>query len=447
MIHDVPRSTAFRWLLGAGRLVSRLAARLRPVLDLFPATMAGFFVLGLCAAGFWYLGVLHKDVVLLPATLVLALLAVGMILAVGLGAAVTARALRRAHFDDAFLRLEANDPRRTGIRGRAPLLPFIELSWEWLIPPDVEVRTVSRWRQVSEEVLPRRRCLVDGLIRRVQVRDVLGMARVVWRFERPSRVMILPDRGRLDQTTVLRSLVGGEDHPDPYGDAHGDRVEMRQYAPGDSARNILWKVFARNRRLMVRMPERALTAQPRTCAYLVAGPSDEPSAGLARVVLERRMLGEGWRFGADGSPGFAENLDSALEILARSGNPDTGPPGLAAFLKRAETDGYQNCLVFLPAASGKWLDEVRRAVAGSRLGLTWMVGLDGLQTSLEAPPLWKRLLLRPEPTMPADPLKLAEALQSARAPMVLCDRKEGRVVADARQYLKVQARADRGGAR
>jgi len=56
-------------------------------------------------------------------------------------------------------------------------------------------------------------------------------------------------------------------------------------------------------------------------------------------------------------------------------------------------------------------------------------------------------LLRPEPTMPADPLKLAEALQSARAPMVLCDRKEGRVVADARQYLKVQARADRGGAR
>jgi hypothetical protein len=447
MIQEVSRSTAFRRLAGAGRLVSRLAARLRPVLDLFPATMAGLFVLGLCAAGFWYLGVLHKDVVLLPATLVLALLGVGMILAVGLGAAVTARALRHTHFDDAFLRLEANYARRTGIRWRVPLLPFIELSWEWLTPPDVEVRTVSHWRQVFEEVLPRRRCLVDRLIRRVQVRDVLGMARVVWRFERPSRVMILPDRGRLDQTTVLRSLVGGEDHPDPYGDAHGDRVEMRQYAPGDSARNILWKVFARNRRLMVRMPERALSARPRTCAYLVAGPSDEPSAGLARVVLEHRMLGEGWRFGADGSPGFADNLDSALELLARSGNPDAGPPGLAAFLKRAEIDGYQNCLVFLPAASGDWLDEVRQVAAGSRLSLTWMLGLDGLQTGLERPTLWKRLLLRPEPTTPADPLKVAESLQSTRTPMVLCDRKEGRVVTDARQFYKVQARVDRRGTR
>jgi len=76
-----------------------------------------------------------------------------------------------------------------------------------------------------------------------------------------------------------------------------------------------------------------------------------------------------------------------------------------------------------------------------------MVGLDGLQNSLEHPPLWKRLLLRPEPTMPADPMKLAEALQSARTPMVLCDRKEGRVVTDARQYLKLKARPGHGGAR
>ncbi len=432
----MPRTDKRPWLQALGRR----ARRLRPVLDLFPATGAGLAVLVLCAAGFWFLGVLHKDVVLLPVAAAVALLVVGMVLAVGLGAALTARTLKDARFDDAFLRLEANYRRRTGVRLTPPLLPFIELSWQWLHPPQAEVHMASRWREVQEEVLPRHRCLVEGLTRRVQIQDVLGMARVAWSWTRPSRVMVLPDRGRLDQATVLHSLVGGEDYPDPYGDAHGDRVEMRQYSPGDSARNILWKVFARNRRLMVRMPERALTARPRTCAYMVAGPADEPSAGLARVVLERRMLGDGWRFGADGSPSHAENLDDSLEMLARSGNPEDTPLGLGAFLKRAEADGFQSCLVFLPAAGGPWLDAVRRATADSRLTLTWLVGVDSARADLESPPWWQRLVLRPVPTLQADPGAVAEALQSAQSPMILCERREGRVHPDARNYLKSRRR-------
>ena len=431
----VKQTALARGLRPARRAIRWLSGRLQPLVGYFPATFAGLSVLSLCAAGFWFLGVLHKDVVLLPATSALAALVIGMVLAVGLGAAITALRLRHLQCDDALLRLEANYPRRTGFRVTAPLLPFIELCWEWRTPPGTEVRMASRWREVQEEVLPRRRCLVDGLTRQVTVRDVLGMARVTWRMERPSRVLILPDRGRLEQTTILHSLVGGEDYPDPYGDAHGDRVEMRQYAPGDSARSILWKVYARNRKLMVRMPERALTARPRTCAYMVSGPFDEPSAALARVVLERRMLGDGWRFGADGSPGFAENLDDSLEMLARSGNPGPLPAGLAAFLKRAEADGFQNCLVFVPGSDGPWIEVVRRAQAGTHLGLTWLMGVDGARPGGGKVPLWKRLLLRPEPVEVGDPLAVAEALQGASTPMVLCDRKEGRVVADARRYL------------
>lgn len=423
-----------------GRALGPLGARARVVMGYFPATAAGLAVLALCASGFWYLGVLHKDVVLLPATAALAILVAGMIAAVGAGAAVSMRRWKHASFDDAVIRLEANYPRRTGIRFRAPLLPFVELSWEWLSPPEVEVRMASRWLDVQEEVLPRHRCLLDGVTRQVTVRDVLGMARVTWRVTRPTRVMILPDKGRLDQTTVLQSLVGGEDHPDPYGDAHGDRVEMRQYAPGDSARSILWKVYARNRRLMVRIPERALTARPRTCAYMVAGPADEASAGLARVVLERRMLGEGWRFGADGTAGFAESLDASLEMLARSGNPEVGAPGLAAFLKRAEADGFQSCLVFVPAGAGEWLEAVRRTAAGSRLGLTWLVGVDDAEGGAERPPLWKRLLLHARPGRKADLEEVSAALQGGKLPMVLCDRKDGRVFDDARHYLASRGR-------
>lgn len=424
-----------RWLEPARRRLGPLAAVLRTLAGYFPATLAGLGVLALCAAGFWFLGVLHKDVVLLPATVAVAAVVVGMILSVGVGAAFTVRRWKYVRFDDSVIRLEANYPRRTPIELRIPLLPFVEVTWEWLTPPHVEARLTSRWTEITEEVLPRHRCLLDGVTRLVQVRDVLGMARVRWKVERPTRVMILPDRGRLDQTTVLQSLIGGEDHPDPYGDAHGDRVEMRQYAPGDSARSILWKVYARNRRLMVRIPERALTARPRTCAYMVAGPADEASAGLARVVLERRMLGDGWRFGADGSPGHADNVDDSLEMLARSGNPDPGPIGLGTFLQRAEADGFQSCLVFVPAGAGEWTEAVRRIAGGSRLGLTFLMAIDDTDAALRRTPLWKRLLLRPERTDAVDPGAVAEALQSEKTPMVLCDRHDGRVVDDARRYL------------
>ena len=285
----MPRTDKRPWLQALGRR----ARRLRPVLDLFPATGAGLAVLVLCAAGFWFLGVLHKDVVLLPVAAAVALLVVGMVLAVGLGAALTARTLKDARFDDAFLRLEANYRRRTGVRLTPPLLPFIELSWQWLHPPQAEVHMASRWREVQEEVLPRHRCLVEGLTRRVQIQDVLGMARVAWSWTRPSRVMVLPDRGRLDQATVLHSLVGGEDYPDPYGDAHGDRVEMLVQS-GTSLQHPV-EVSRATADRWCGCPSGLLTARSRTCAH-ESRPADEPAFGAGGPGTPQ-MPGDSWRFG------------------------------------------------------------------------------------------------------------------------------------------------------
>lgn len=415
------------------RRLAPAAALIRRLYGWFPVTPAGLGALALCGVGFWFLGVLRKDVILLPATVAVAGMTVLMILAVGLGAALVARQWRHARLDDAVLRLEANHPRLTGVNMKAPLLPFVELSWEWLHPPHASLRLQGRWLEAHEEVTASHRCLLDGITRQVTVRDVLGMARVTWQVQRNTRVMILPDRGMLERTTVLQSLVGGDDHPDPYGDVQGDRVEMRQYAPGDPARTILWKVYARNRRLMVRVPERALTARPRTCAYLVAGPADEPAAALARVVLERRMLGEGWRFGADGNAGFAVTLDESLEMLARSGNPEVDTVGLGTYLQRAEADGFQSCLVFIPAAPGPWVDAVRKTLASTRLNLTFLTAVDDTRKAGARPPLWKRLLLRPDGTDHADPKQVAEALRPP-GPIVLGERRTGRVVEDARRW-------------
>ena len=98
----------------------------------------------------------------------------------------------------------------------------------------------------------------------------------------------------------------------------GDRVEMRQYVAGDSPRMILWNVYARTRKLMVRVNERAFMLRPGACAYLIAGPGDEAAASVARTVIERKLLGESWAFGADGSPDPATDASAVREILARS---------------------------------------------------------------------------------------------------------------------------------
>lgn len=380
----------------------------------FPVSLTGAVVLVLCGLGFWYLGVVRGDYLLLLAAVATAGVVLVMVLAAAGGAILTQRRWREAVFPDSILRLEAGRPGWTGLRLKPPRLPFVEVTWSWVDPPGVEVRAATG----QEEVHPSRRCRVDRVVRRFAVKDVLGMASLTWIRERPTRVRVLPDMGVLDRISLLTSAVGGEEVSDPFGEPRGDRVEMRRYAPGDPLRMILWKVYARNRKLMVRTPEKAVSARPRTCAYLVADSSDEASAALARVVLQRGLLGEGWRFGADGSSERAERLDEALDLLARSGNPGAKSPGLGAFLEEARADGFQGCLVFVPPVPGPWLEPVQRAAARSPLHLTFLAAADRLSTARRE--RWRDILYLPGEEQ-IDPRPLLEALD----PVILFDRRRG----------------------
>ena len=102
---------------------------------------------------------------------------------------------------------------------------------------------------------------------------------------------------------------------------HGDRVELRRYVPGDSARFIHWKVFGRTRKLMVRVPERALSRARRTVAYLVAGAHDEAAAAAARAAIEEEALGTDWQFAADGSPEATSDRSEAIHKVMASSRP------------------------------------------------------------------------------------------------------------------------------
>lgn len=427
--------TILQYLLKKSLLVWN---RIQIIWGFFPATLTGLAVLALCAGGFWYVGILHKDVILLPATIGIAVVVLLMMLAVGVGGLIVRKRWSSLSGDQAVVRLVVDIPRETDIKLSIPFIPFIEVSWQWTTPEKIDATTQYGWKGVAETALAKRRCLYDGITRSLKIADVLGMASIKWQAAAPTKVYALPAEGPLSDQRILASLSGGEDLSDPYGDPQGDLIEMRQYVPGDSARAIIWKVYARNRRVMVRMPEKALTAKPRTCAYMVSGAGDEASASIARTILQQNLLGTGWCFGADGTPGCAKNLTSALECLSRSGNPDLPPTGLMSFLRESEAQGFQSCLIFIPSTVGPWLKQVQSAVKQQRMKITWILGMSKPITSLDKQKLWTRLVYMPFDENSYDPTEVIRTLHSASTPVIVYDKTTGNVIRDTLAWLKHQ---------
>lgn len=278
-------------------------------------------------------------------------------------------------------------------------IPMLRVTWT-VEDLNAQVDHQSRWGQVDEYLTCRRRVFREGLVRRFQVIDTLGLSSLSWNVKFPGRVRVLPSPGSLEQPNILLSLVAGEDLSDPRGDLQGDRVDMRQYQKGDPMKFILWKVYSRSGKVMVRVPERALAARPRACCYLVSGAEDEPSAALARVLLELGLLGEEWRFGADGTPGHTNQLQEALDMVARSGNLErTEGKNLTEFLGQAEKDGFGFCLVLAPPREKTVIEMVDYSLGGSGLRHDIWVGVD-VEEDEERP--WYRKLgfLKPSPLTP-----------------------------------------------
>lgn len=407
---------------------------------LVPLTFLGLCVLAASAAAFWYMGVGRLDMVLLVASLATAIVLLFSIVLTVAMAAWVAWALRGARSRPGLV-LESGAAYPTGLEFDLPTwLPLGCVEWRWesrhgrpapgaprrnaswrerlhlvrrlgwrgllSVPPLSGDRPPEAWldrvpggwppapsSRVLEMVVPRHRTRVRAITRRVVVRDMLGLSAISWTFEEGVDLSVVPWRGRLDRMPSISGFVGGDDHSDPCGDPYGDRVDMRQYVPGDSPRMILWKVYARNRKLMVRINERALTVRPRGCAYLVAGPGDEPSAGMARIILERGVLGEPWCFGADGGGETVSTLAMALPALAASGDHE-GPTGFPLFLERAEKQGYGYCLLVVPPVPGAWLEPVAAAVARTALRVYVFMALDTLDPGTAVPSGWRRLVLR-----------------------------------------------------
>ncbi len=412
---------------GLGRRALRIGRR---VADYFPLTPLGVAVsLGAGAALRW-IAYEDLDLVWLVVGFAILGLVAASLLSVLIGAAWVKWATRApSHVVE----------RQSLVTGRAlpsgfacPTLfwmPLVQIDWTWERPDAVDVSIDVVRRRMLEKITLKRRGHVRGVRRRVVIQDAFGLARVAVRQDDPMELTVLPHPGRLGETPMLVSLAGGDERPHPMGIDDGDRVELRRYAPGDPARFIHWKVFGRTRRLMVRMPERALSPARRTVCYQVAGPGDEASAAAARVAIERGAFGDDWRFGADGTAGETDRVDEAVERIVSSVDfaPDGGK-GLQGFLQRAERTGPASAVLFVPPRPGPWLARVLPLARARAPRTRFVVATDGVDPAPPTP-LWRRLLTLPAPregTPSAELDEVLRSLASTRAEVIVLDRTTGK---------------------
>ncbi len=410
----------------------RSLRRLSRPLDWVPVAAPGALLAAVAAGVLWYYGFRALDLLLLVAALAcLAVLAL-CALATALAGLALRRHLRSAPQAALPERIETEVWLRSGFTLPDWPIPWLAIAVRWEEPACVASRLLPRvgggaW---IEEIRAERRAEVERVVRVIEVRDVFGLARVRVRDERPARTWILPNPGRISDPQAVVTRAGGDGVPHPAGEPEGDRAEIRRYAPGDSARDVLWKTFARTGLLMVRKPERAVEPAQQVSAYLVADPRDEAAAAAARVALESGALGEGWRFGADGARAVARGLPEALRAVAESGEA-AGPTQLGRFLDGAAHG--DPCIVFAPAHDGAWRAEALRHAERHGPRLSFVLGADGVARHASSS-LVERLLLAPEGSEAATERELrvlVAQLGAHGADVRVLDRTTGRALGSA----------------
>jgi hypothetical protein len=415
------------------RLLGKVRRLARRVVDPIPLSPLGLLVAVGSVLCWFYMGGERLDEVLTVVSQVGAGLVVLTVVSVSLASLRLWRLVRREYTGE-VPRTEADQPTMTGFTGPSlRFTPLVRISWSWEAPSGFQVSQAPLGGRLVEQVVADRRGLHEGVVRRFVVEDSLGLSRVAFRVGEnlAGTFRILPSLGLLRQSAIVATLAGGDELPHPLGTLDGDRLELRRYGHGDPARLIVWKIFGRTRKLIVRQPERALARAHSVAAYLVTGASDEPAAAAARVAVETGALGLQWVLGADGVARDAHREDQALELIAASGGEHemTEGAGLANFIARNERQGTVRYLVFGPAHDGEWVDRVA-AIASRRRGMLDVV-IVGDGVGRPAAGRWLRLVLR-EPAErgvnTSEIERILRRLASIGVQVAVIDRPSGKLV-------------------
>lgn len=388
----------------------------RLIAGVFPLTLQGIITLLIAAFALSIFGYGSMDLVVFSLAICALVILVFSLFCVVLSGIIIQRRIQRQMQQQLLesavyappINLEAGYPNESGFM--LPTLnyfPLVKLSWHIVYPDFLETRiricTEASFSEAEdncllEEIIPRKRCKTAQIIRQFTVSDVLGFCRYSWRQAQTVECTALPKTNTVKPLPLLRSMTAEDGIPNPIGDPEGDRMEIRPYVPGDSVRNIMWKVFARNRQLNVRLAEKSVFHSKRTVAYLLSSKHDEAAAAVARVALESGALGDDWAFAADGSEQSCEDLTSALAAVAQSRAINTVHNyGLDNFLLRATGQSQAHCIVFAAAEMAPWLEKLKKTIGQFPGQFSLVLATDGFNDA-PANKLWQSLLFQHDAT-------------------------------------------------
>ncbi len=407
---------------------SRFAARVR---RLFPLRVAALVLLALGLGIVFVFSPKEGDYLLYPAGVVTLGLLLVCTLVVSLGTFSLRRQLKRLPAGVPE-NLETGAPNGTHFRfpslGRYLVL---DVELEWVEPPNVKVHLEHLDGTLSEVVTIKERGRFSRITRRFTVKDVFGLAQLTFDLEWEAMLRVAPASAK-HGAELAAGRAQGDAMANPTGRDEGDLVEMRQYAHGDPVRHVLWKVFARTRKLLVRMPERALAPGPVNVAFFVAGPEDEASAGAARLYLEAGLLGTDLIFAADGSATPARSAGEAIELLVDSATQrEHGAEALETAASNIDPSRLHSCLFFAPPVDGPWKSRMLSFIRSHGLDATVIIGVD--ETG-EAPPAKSRLqslLFQPDDVLDSQRPELAKlraSLEAEGLPVRVLHRATGQVL-------------------
>ena len=415
----------------AERAARKFGGAARRIARRWPLTASGAALLA-AGAGRFAVGRARMDLVF---TLV-GLLWIGLLLLDGALVAAAAIALqlevRRASSGEARFEGVEGAPGRGGLEMPRRALPLVARPRALWLEPAADAEFVPDDGWLREEVRPRGRWNGTSIVREIAQEDLLGLWRVSGRFAEARPSFVLPDPGAIAVAELAACLASGDLLSHPWGPARGDLIDARPYTRSDPARLILWKVYARSRRLVVRAPEQARAPERRPLVYLVAGEGDDAAAAAARVVVESALLGEGMRFAADGAPRPAADCAAALAAVAGSAaHRGRGGADLAAALADPLVEADDPVLLIVPARLGDWAPRVFAAVGAAQERFVALLCADVRPESRPGGAARRILFAQERPAGPTwDEMRASARLfAAAGVRAALLDRRAGRIEA------------------
>ena len=410
------------------------------IYGVFPLTLQGTITILISATCLKVFGYGSMDLVVFSLAICAIAILMFCLFCVIIGGLIIQRRIQKKFSTEASnydsISVEVGFPNETGlIIPPIKLLPLVQLSWKIVYPDHIRtrVRTLSK-NALAEEIIPKSRCKAQRVTREFIISDVFGFCRYSWTENQAQNFKALPQTNTLNTIPLLQSLNAEDGLPNPSGEPEGDRMEIRRYAPGDSIRSVMWKAYARTRKLNVRLAEKSVSQNTKTVAYLLSSKQDEAAAAVARMALEAGALGEDWTFGADGTQELCKDLSGALDAIAKS--RAIGAPheyGLDKFLKLAAGQLGAHCIVFASAETASWLPKLTKTVHSLSSGFSAVLAIDGFEEQQEQK-LWKKLLFRSLPdsnketgkgSSKSDILRLLTQLSQLVESVVLIDRRTG----------------------